>query len=216
MFNVKLKYVEQLNLQSSTFTTLTTFWRGNVPYDPDNRLGGDSAYEFERFANVYRYCRCYASKINVKVCAINQSPQIMVIVPKTTEEVVDIELARADRRAKRTGWMNPNGSSGKSLSNYCTTKAIFGLKQVIDDGDHDYDFNTFNNLKPAHEWWWNLIVAIPPSASQINGAVDIEIIYYCRFFERKQPLKVAADDDTDTGVGWEGGTSPGTTFNPDP
>lgn len=203
-FNVKLKYHTGLALQSTALQEITAFYRGNVPWDPDTRIGDTSALEYDRFAAIYRYCRCYASKIRIKALTFNNSSAIIAVCPVTSEQPLSFNLMMADKRAKSTQFMTPAGMTRTGLSSYCTTKAIFGLKNRINDNDHEYDFNNATTNIPSYNWFWYIIASTPEGLSgALNVPMEIQITYYCRFFEKIQP-QYATPDDSDFVIPWSG------------
>lgn len=216
-FNIKLKYTDGLSLQSTALDEITAFYRGNVPWDPDTKLGGVSALEYERFQAIYRYCRCYGSKIKIKSVTFNNNTTMLAVAPVSSTQQVEWDLLIADKRAKLSQFMTPAGMTRSILTNYCTTKAVFGLKNRLDDNDHSYDFNNATLNIPQYNWFWYIICTTPEGLSgPINCALEIEITYYCRFFEKIQP-QLTVPDDSGTNIDWSINADPRVhIFGPEP
>jgi len=218
IFNTKLKYSVGLNLQSGTLTELSSFYNGNVPFDPDTRLGGKSAIEYQYLIPIYRWCRCFASKIKAVSVVSNNNPVMIAFCPVTSSQPVVFDLLVGDKRAKKSQWMTPTAQNRATLTNYCTTKAVFGLKSPINENDHFYDMNNVTRDRPTETWLWYILTRVPEGFSPpANVALQLEITYYCRFFEKIQPpfFDLEPEDDPDP-IDWVGNPDPDNNiFNPE-
>jgi len=204
--NVKLKWKEGLNYQSSTLQEAYGYLRGNVPWDPDTRLGGKSALEFEKFAAVYRWCRCYGSKITAKAVDNNSNQSVIfALVPTARAVGLRFDELTSDKRARTSQFMTLNGMSRSQCTNFCTTKAIYGLRAPLNDNDHEYDHDCDLNTLPEFQWQWIIISTIPETTSAPwNFSLEVSITYYCRFFEKKPVTSVTVDDSDNPVILWGG------------
>jgi len=186
VLKIKLKY--SVGLRMNTGTPEQHFWfRGNVPYDPDptTQPGQLSAADYSLLMPIYRYCRCYASKLSYTFSSINTDPTQVTLLPKADEQVfMTKNIAQTDKRHRASRYVNQGGNTSGFVSNFCTTKDIFGLKNPLDDDDHHYDFNNETITSPDNQWFWCLISSNAFNTSGHNIGGQVKITYYCQFFDR--------------------------------
>jgi len=215
VFNVKLKWSRAVNIQAPT-DIMHYFYRGSHPFDPEVTAlpGQTSAIEYSTFSQLYRYCRVYASKMTVVGTAVSSTdPCFMILVPCTQRFVQAYEVISANRRVRKSRFAYLAGQNNFSVSNFCTTKAIFGLKNPINDNDHDYDVDNSNTiiLPPALPWHWYLqVLRAAQNTAPINVSLELQITYYCRFFERFNNQLTGlpdADDPDPVDPDWDTGTN---------
>lgn len=201
-FNIKLKYVVGLNVQSTLNGVASKWFRGNGAWDPDPTLGGHEPLDYTNLRGLYRYCRVYASKIKVIGSIVNNNPASWVVCPTADITVGrDIEVVQSDRRARQSRMLAYQGTSSVIVTNYCTTRAIFGLKSRIHDNDHAYDtVHASTTIQPTYEWFWQVSGVVAGGfTTNVNLCSDVHITYYCRFFEKFLPNSTVASNDTGTG-----------------
>lgn len=195
---IKLKYTEEINLQRGTPGGLDFWFRANAPYDPDTALGGKSAKDYALLASMYRYTRVYASRITFNFVSINLGATQVCITPRVTQQQIPFLTSTEDRRSKRSNFVQAQGNSVQYLKNFCTTKAVYGLNNNLDDDDHHYDFDNSINTYPDNQWYWYLQTRTAYTATDghnVSGVVGIT--YYCKFSVKRDIAQEVVTGDPD-------------------
>lgn len=185
---MKMKWHANIRLETST-AQQGYYLRGNCPYDPDPKIGGDSALDYSLLMLAYRYCRVYGSKITVTGGIINNQPFNYCVVPMRQQEAVTFDRLVSDKRTVVSRYISTGGISTTQVSNYMQTRTIYGLDSI--DYDVDHGFDTDNNSSPnqvatvpTYQWFWLIFAQNQYNQVGLNGSFSVTIEYDVKFFSR--------------------------------
>lgn len=174
---MKMKYTSDYHFNTASGEYEWVF-RANSPYDPDTALGGNSAAYFTQMANLYgSYC-VHGSKLNVKYVNHDATHAIRIsLLPLTYSNTHN--AATLDQTRGMTGCKSAFAADEipGQLSAYASTKQIFGVRDLSDQGYH-----SVMTSSPTNGWYWHLIIdgdQGTPTALDID--VMVEIVYYVSF-----------------------------------
>lgn len=205
---VKLHFVQQL-----TKAAAPGYWdiifRGNSIYDPYEALGGQTAAGLQQWSMFYRNYKVHASKMVVTVdnSVIGTGCYYALVPTPTTAQLGAVSPAYFDAYPRaRTGYIS--GSTGgiavKRIKNFCSTASALGVrKELVRDED---DLGALVTQNPARVWGWHLLVGSTNPAINSAFNVNIKIVYYVEFYNRKDPILALNSDTTDPSpaiVPWE-------------
>lgn len=203
-FDVTLCYSNDLQLTSSVGEQ-QMIYEGNNPWDPDPQLGGRSADQYDVFRQVYRYCRVYASHIEVNYNIINGSGFQCCVAPLAENPSISYEMLMCLPRAKTGRVVNVSGITSSKLVNGASSSAMYGFNNL--DWDISNTFSLINPdlstsvIEPTRKWYWHVAFQNNASQSDLNGACKVRIFYKCHFYGRKfNSTLQAVTDDGDTEI----------------
>lgn len=174
---------------------ITQEFRGNALYDPDYTDAGHQPYGYDQFADMYRDYMVYASKIEVTIWPNQVNAVEMGVIPGPQGTFGDINTAFLREVARMKVKVAPslryhtsadNGltsGTSKTLTYYCTTKAIY-----MDDLNVN-DYGAAFGSNPNIEWDWHCIFrnVITPNHTETNFFQRrIIITYYCLLYGRRE------------------------------
>lgn len=187
---VKLKYVDNtvnaLTFNNSPYSNIRHFY-GNAPFDPDLSIGNWAIYGYNQWAALYNKVRCFSSKIRIKFYNVDADHVYRVCVVPTDlvpgDNVMNNIFAQSQPYSKSRILPTKGDKSGGILTNYMSTVKMEGDKGAM------YDVTFASNVTnlPTNAWYWNVYGA-NMLGSSITGSpiiTNIEIIYYCEFYSRK-------------------------------
>jgi hypothetical protein len=185
---IRMKWHGNYRLESST-AQQAVYLRGNCPYDPDPKLGGDSAIDYQTLQLMYRYARCYGSKITVNGTLINNQSCNFCITPMRQQEAVTFDRLVSDKRTVVSRYITTAGNTQSQKSNYMQTRTIYGLDSIDYDVDHGFDTDHFASpnqsaTPPAYEWFWLIYAQNAYNQVGLNISLSITIEYDVKFFSR--------------------------------
>ena len=184
---VDLVWAGIVDMQTVT-AQVSVMYEGNNPWDPDPQLGGTSARDYQILQLLYRYCRVYASEIEVTGTIVNGNPFELAVFPMNKSVGVSYDLAMTLPRVVRSKPLTESGITSTRLVNYCSTRSIFGIENLDYDLDHNYDLDNSENgtsvTEPNQRWFWYIYASSNGSQSGINCALNVQIRYKCKFFSK--------------------------------
>jgi len=201
----KLKYTDnkenELVFGGTPYSNIRTF-RGNGVFDPDTLAGSNGCYGYNQYAALYNKVRVYSSKIIVRCINVTNDGVFRVTLwPSDLAPATSIaQLANAATIPYAKSYLlPPNGSrSDHTFRHYMSTCKMEG------DMGAEYDTTFASNTSniPSNQWFWNLSANNQTGQSVTNVGIvtDIQIIYYCEFYSRK--------DLTDTVKYFQAGEDP--------
>lgn len=181
----KLKYSTQVDLLASTAVGQVYVFRGNSLYDPDYTATGGQPLSFDQWAQFYNYYKVHGSKI--RVTFMSQSSNIThysincvfpdLNLPTTTLSPIDIIQHPYARY--RVGGVSTGNAGVTTITNYMSTKKLFGINNL---DDTEYRASMVNN--PVNTWYWRVQQIAADQTQVINVNCLVTITYYCEFNER--------------------------------
>lgn len=180
----KLKYNQRVVLTCTTGTMGTNVFRGNSLYDPDLTGIGQQPNGYDQLSGLYQKVRVTGSKVkvrNISQGSTNATSQYdLVLVPlveapswSTIEDAISTPYSRSIM-------VGNSNTEPKVISNFISTKKIFGEK-VVDDDDFAHD----SASNPADQFYWYLSGQAIDRSSTVSVICEVSITYYCTFFQRQ-------------------------------
>lgn len=153
---------------------------GNSLYDPALASSTQQPLGYDQLTTIYAYYRVFASKITVTLWpnANDTTGKLMLtLVPgfQSTAQASGYDYADQPHARTRADffWYNP----GKKLSNFMTTKKIWGVSNIQDD-----KYYAANNASPTNIWYWHInINAVDGSTMTSTNRFMTKIVYWCEF-----------------------------------
>lgn len=185
---IKLKWHGNYRLETST-AQQGVYLRGNCAYDPDPKLGGDSAIDYQTLQLMYRYARCYGSKITVNSTIINNQSFNFCITPMRQQEAVTFDRLVSDKKTVVSRYVSPTGNTQSMRANYCQTRTMYGVDSIDYDVDHGFDTDHFASPNqsatvPVYEWFWLIFAQNAYNQVGLNASMSVTIEYDLKFFSR--------------------------------
>lgn len=201
----KLKYFEnnyEFGLDGTQFLRHYDFMLNN-PYDPYGHLGGKSAAYYDEYMNVYGFCRVIAAKITISVARISDNNEAITyaLVPNfLNSSYLDIDDVCAHPHARVVHHGLSRVGDATVLTYYAPINMIFGhtkLQYMSQAPGTAYDSSLGNptNLARMQLWWSRYQEG---SATVVAAKGTVKIIFYCKFYQRRQNLQRGPDVDEDT------------------
>lgn len=185
-------------------------YRGNSPYDPYPNVGGTGCYNWATYASQYFLYKCTSSKIKVRFRPMPQTGVVgatprealwtdlphVVVFPSTnsiqgTQTNFDLTDFRNQPGAVR---IETNGESGQwknIVRNKSSGNKLYGIAKTRSEDLFTAKTSGLSGLNPLYQWFWNIIVfsGIDDTVGTLGGlgnfALDVEITYYTKFYQRK-------------------------------
>ena len=189
---VRLRYRNEAPYTITTGTGNYHVFRMNSPFDPDFSAGGISAKGFSEYAALYTRYVCFGSSI--KVTAYNWTSSyaaelVLVSMPRDSA-LASFNAALAQPNCSRRRILGlPSGSKNQTvLKAYANVAACFGVPKSRVRDDDVFTADTAGN--PGRTAYWHIWARNLDQTNPINVQLVIEIIYYCRFFDRKEQAEL--------------------------
>lgn len=203
---IKLKYHANLRLESNT-AQAGYYFAGNTPYDPDIKLGGQSALDYQLLSNFYRYSRVYGSRITIDGVILNNNIFKFAIGPQREVDSLTFDRLASDKRTVTSKYLSVGGITTDRKQNACETRAVWGVDSIDFDADHGYDTDhgvspgSLTATKPTYEWYWMIFAQAAFPLTSINCSFAVTIEYDCMFFSKQfLPTLQAVDIDNDIDI----------------
>lgn len=180
----KLRYMQRITLSPAAGAFATNIFRGNSCYDPDQTGTGGQPLGYDELSALYQKVEVNGSKIKIKAISTgstNATSQHDIAIIPTLEAPSwsAIEDGKANPYAVYAMMGNSN-TRPITLSKYLSTKKIFG---EVNPNDDNFSHNTAAN--PTNVWYWYVLAQPIDRTSNTTVIVDVEIVYYCRFYQRQ-------------------------------
>lgn len=182
----KLVYTSQYFLQDLVGGVgMLQSMRGNSIYDPDQTGTGGQPLGRDQWANFYNYYKVHGSKIEVTAFSlgtIGSDLQVLsvtpdITVPTTTINAIDI-IQHPYSKHTYVG-SSAGGSAIKKVSNYMSTKKLFGRTNLDDD-----DFKSLMSANPSDQFYWRIQAVPIDETSTTDLRIMVKMTYYVEFIER--------------------------------
>jgi hypothetical protein len=160
----------------------------NGPQDPDASVGGIEAKGFSEYAALYdKYC-CFGSRIRIRFYNWTSSyaAECVLVAMSNDNAIASFNAALAQPTcSKRIILGVPTGSKNQgTLRRYSNVSAIFGIPKSRVRNDDIFSAST--TTTPNRQAYWHVWVRNLDQATAINVQMNVDIVYYCRFFDRKE------------------------------
>lgn len=186
-FFTKIKYHTTVTLNTSSLNDIII--RGNSINDPEYALGGGRPMYVEQFAQLYDRYVVYASNIDLaftNTSGTGGSAFAKVgVFPLSSPVPVNSTIEAIERDNCTWAQLGPNtGDQGiLNMSMYAKSTAVLGLPN--NEGDDDVISAPINS-NPTREAFWHVFAGTNDIATNTNIYVDITVVYYVKFYEKKQ------------------------------
>lgn len=176
-----LKYCTGLQMFAASAAANRVF-RGNSVFDPDLTGAGHQPVGYDQWAQFYDKYQVLASKIIVKArhtSSVNQ--MTMLSVQPKLEQTNELDYLDIVGDAYAKSCLMPTDSAGyyKTLTNYMSTKKMWGKKSISDE-----DFCAETGLNPINQWYWIVNIDDVLSSGNQDSEMYVEIHYYVKFYSR--------------------------------
>lgn len=201
----RLKYFEnnyEVGLDGTQFLRHYDFVLNN-PYDPYGHLGGKSALYYDEYMNIYGSCRVLAAKIKISIVRVNDvnEPITYAFIPNPGNiNYLDIDDVCAHPHARVTQRGLSRVGNATVLTYYAPINMIFGMTKLqymsqVPGPAYDSSLGNPTNLARLQLWWSRYQEG---SATVTTARATVKIIFYCKFYTRRQANQVGTDVDEDT------------------
>lgn len=181
-YSCKLKYTEILNLSPGLYYYQYQF-SGNGIFDPNVTSTGTQPTGRDQLAALYQKYVVTGSRMKLLFTNTVSSASVIVSSIPTTSAIAiaanDINMNLRNPYSKNKVAGTSGGSNRITVSNYMTTKKIFGEKSIAED---DYEADV--GAQPTNQWYWTWNAATGDLGTSITGNMIVEITYYVKFFKR--------------------------------
>lgn len=188
-FTVKLRYrTYTSNITTTVSKTLVQF-RGNGPFDPDVPLGGGQPKGYDQWATMYDYQFAAGSRVkatlNVQPGTLSNQTVVFAIWPAEAGSVTaGTPYKDGERSFSKFAECQSQTKGPKTLTNYMTTKKLFGLPTAE---DQQASYASQVGAVPVEEWYWNVTAQNHDLLNNVVFSIDFEVDYYITFYARKDP-----------------------------
>lgn len=195
MYYTKLKWANQ---QLATITVAGNEWetsvRGNSVYDPDAALGGLSAQGMPELSALYDYYTVLGSKIKVTTTSVRSNDNVgtgigyqLVVVPYDGNPPTGTPFIVSQYNKAKYRLVGSVGSPVTRIVQYQSSASQFGVApRAIMDATA---YSSYVGSNPGSEWYWLVRAnATNPLIAGTFGVVNIEVVYYVVFKDRKETL----------------------------
>lgn len=196
---LKFKYTTYINQVIGTGNYYQGVYRANSLYDPDFQVGGRQPIGYNIWSQFYnKYC-VHGSKIKVSLTNIGSGTNAyVVVIPENTTSIPFTNITELTMYPYQRYCVasQATGMDRSKVTNYMSTKKIWGVHKAAVMADQDYASLTSTN--PAKPWYWNIFVDTPDSAKATNIQLKVDITYYCEMYERYVPEISNSGENADT------------------
>lgn len=175
---VKLKYVESMTLSGAPSMQL---FRGNDLFDPNYTSTGHQPYLADQLAPLYQNFTVYASKIKVRAGTDGSLDGRLLVRPTHSSATISNFDLSCERPETKSCLFTPERRC--SITQYADTKRIIGVSDVS-DLEYAGRNNTSGPATPPNQIWYWAISTIGADGSNISCPIEIELIYYVKFWKR--------------------------------
>lgn len=173
--------------------------RGNSLFNPDTRANSTQPFGFSQWSAFYnKYC-VHGAKIKVTAVNLtaNKSIQVVVIPDDVLSmQYIDITTQGTRPYARKRMIASTTGMDKGTVTNYISTRKVFGVHKAAILADEDYSSNVGEN--PTKLWYWHVYFDASDLSAQFNIELRMEITYYAELYSRKTYNVIAVPDDPDT------------------
>lgn len=189
---VRLKYVEEINLNPASFSLAIRGFRANDCYDPDIAVGGHQPKGFDQWMAVYRHFTVIKSHIRVTpfipTTATTETPMYYGIFTSSGfgevnahGSVTEVLESSHGQTFGIAGFQQNMGSTNAPvLEKYWDAKKFFGVKNVVGESQYRGNSGASPTEQANFEVWGGSMVGNDPA--QQDFLVEIE--YVVTFTER--------------------------------
>lgn len=154
---------------------------GNNLYDPALTLSTRQPLGFDQLKQIYGYYRVHASKVSVIYFGDSSgaaSTPMVTLVPRNVNTPEASGYDYYDQPYARYALSHDFYHKGRRLTNYMTTKKIFGVTSL----GQESGYYAAIGAGPYNEWYWH-INCNTISAGTIPAAdrIIIRIVFWCEF-----------------------------------
>jgi len=175
----RMEYMTPIYYSSVSGPTTYVF-RGNSIYDPDQTGTGSQPLGFSTLTTIYSVYECPRSSIKAEFINNTAVPVWLTICPVVTAGDGVTYFNSSGRPGAKSVYCTSNNSTQHGvLYNIAKTFDILGLP----DGDSNCRGNATSN--PASQWYWQVIMTPCDGASSVSGVLNIKLIYYTLWEQRK-------------------------------
>lgn len=179
---LKLKYNSYYTLSGGAGTPFLQVFQNSL-FDPDLTGSGNQPMGFDQWKNFYNRYRVNAISIKVQGANTNSTnPILFSVFPSLTSTAPGSTSGVFSQPYART--ISVPQSSGNSkiyISNYMTTKKMYGYTNI----DQEEDFSSVVSASPANLWYF-LVYGYSGTTATPTFQGIIKVTYYCEMFERIQ------------------------------
>lgn len=176
---VRLKYVDYFNLGSAVSYVGYVF-RGNSLFDPDYTATGHQPMGYDQLTQLYSNYIVFGSRITIKFMNLGTVPLRCYIIPSNLSSTfTDSLIPEETPYSKRAICTSINAGGVCSITNYMTTRKMFGVSKVQDFMDNFYSATSTN---PVNTWYWQVFIQSTNGSLGTNMvSLDVQLQYYCEF-----------------------------------
>lgn len=183
---VKLRYTENIRLDSIFGSQATQLYRINDLFDPNFSGIGHQPYFRDQMYALYRYGRVLWAKISVMLMTNNaQTPCYFIIAP-CQGGIMDANFeTSSERKGSKECYIN--GQIRKTLTCKASSDYYFGHKKGTTSSDTVYLQNSASSLASVNAMWYGLgFISLDSSISGVSVYVKVDIEQIVRFEEPQQ------------------------------
>lgn len=184
----KLKYEQTLNMKPFVAAPISRqLISGNGIHDVDISGLGHQPMGYDQITALYNSWKVYASSIKVQVMTVGSGAAYFskFSLYPTLNSSIDLDLDEAGETpyGRSTFVSDRDGGNKNFLSNFMTTKKIYGQKSI----DPDPSFTGAVGSNPSALWYWILDMTTIDGSTNIGDIyVNIKVKYYVKFWDRIQ------------------------------
>lgn len=165
-------------------------WRGNSCYDPDvfTGLGQTQPLGFDQWMKLYEKCHVLGSKCTVRITNKTGAACQYALYPSKVSSAASGQYKGLREipysKTATSGLRGHNGNERIEISNYMSTAKMYCIsKQEVKDKEV---YGHTDAANPTNQWYWILTTAAFDLSNILyEYTVDVEIIYYVMFKERR-------------------------------
>lgn len=189
-FYTKLRYTEAIALTSVAYTE--PLYRMNSVYDPVYAMGGGQPMYHDELSQLYdNYC-VYGSKITATFINRSATTETAFVRAGIYPLVNSGTAVTPDEAIERDNciyaYVGPNtGDQGcVTMSTYADVYKVYGRER---DERDDALFTASTSASPVNTCFWHVFAGTIDESTALNMYVNIELIYYVKYFSRAQVLQ---------------------------
>lgn len=177
---MKHKYCERLSINCVLGALGAYTLTGNDLYDPNYTGTGHQPYYRDQMAALYNNYIVYACKLILRPSADTGTDFALLVRPTldaTAVASMELEMERPGSVYKIVSDENP---SRGTIKVFRKTKSISGYP-----GSLDISWHGLSGASPSDKWFFQIAAQPRDIATTTYVNLDVEIIYYARWWDRK-------------------------------
>lgn len=178
----KLRWIQQVNVNSGGTFAQSITTRGNSAFDPAlDGATGSQPIGFQQLSGLYDRYKVMGSRMKIIFANTSDAPVNLMIVPSVTSTPISIIDGYGNAYSKIRMVGQAGGIDVTHMQSYISTVKIRGEIEAR----YDEDYSALTTASPSRLWFWQVLVEAANQSNVVTGNINLIVDFYVKFSKRK-------------------------------